>query len=493
MKTRVSALLILTASAILLLILPAGAQRPQLPASTTSTRMTSGALNTEGVSRLDVPAYGVAVQGNYAYVAVRDIVAEINGLRIMDVSDPTAPTEIGFYPTPGFAENVAIAGSFAYVADGPGGLHIINVYNPAAPTKVGFYTTGGLYARNVAVVGKYAYVADFSGPLYVVNVSNPATPIKVGSYSAPDNLYDVAGAGGYAYAAARESGLRIVDVSNPMAPAETGFYDTPGFARSVAVEGDYAYIADDEAGLRVIDVATPTIPTETGFYDTPGHATGVAVARNYAYVADGGSGLRIINISDPITPTEEVWHDTGGDAEDVALAEGYVYVADGVGGLAIFKFAPPTSASIDPVTGGELSSPYDDTTYHFPPGIFTDTVIITHTPRFASEVPPFGDLININHIFEVTAVYSSTGQPAQLAPGYVYTLTVQYAPYELGVADENTLAFYYWDGNSSQWVQESTSLDMVARTVTATPDHLSIWAVLGEAHRVFLPILFKNP
>jgi hypothetical protein len=55
-------------------------------------------------------AWGVAVVGNFAY-AVDSL-----GLRIIDVSDPSAPVETGFYETPNEARDVQVAGSYAYVA-----------------------------------------------------------------------------------------------------------------------------------------------------------------------------------------------------------------------------------------------------------------------------------------------------------------------------------------------------------------------------------------
>jgi hypothetical protein len=96
----------------------------------------------------------VALAGNYAYVADYE-----SGLRIFDASNPTAPVEVGFYDTSGFAEAVTVVGSYAYVADGFNGLRIINITNSAAPTEVGSINTFA-YARDVAVVGSYAYVAN---------------------------------------------------------------------------------------------------------------------------------------------------------------------------------------------------------------------------------------------------------------------------------------------------------------------------------------------
>jgi hypothetical protein len=162
---------------------------------------------------------------------------------------------------------------------------VVNIANPAAPTEVGFYDTPG-NAQDVAVAGNYAYVADGWGGLRVVDITNPAAPFEVGFYDTPMDAVGVAVSGNYAYVANRYSGLRVVNIANPAAPFEVGFYDTPGFAWGVAVSGNYAYVADWDGGLRVVNIMNPAAPAETGFYDTPGLARGVAVSGNYAYVAD---------------------------------------------------------------------------------------------------------------------------------------------------------------------------------------------------------------
>ena len=138
--------------------------------------------------------------------------------------------------------------------------------------------------------------------------------------------------------------------------------------------------------------------------------------------------------------------------------------------------------------GGSLTSYYGDTTIQIPAGAITDTVVITQSPAYG--MPPGGNLTGIGHVFDATAVYSSTGQPAQIAPGQTYTITVQYTDAEKGPAIENTLALYYWDG--SQWVKEPSSVvDTVANKVTATPDHFSLWAALGETRRVYLSLIMR--
>ncbi len=221
-----------------------------------------------------------------------------------------------------------------------------------------------------------------------------------------------------------------------------------------------------------------------------GYALSVHVAGGCAYVAAGYGGLWVISVDNPANPDEVDFYDTPDGAADVYVVGNYVYVATGAAGLFTLWFSPPVSVAI-PTGGGAPVSPADATTYTFPSGTFTNSVVITHTALYPDSLPSTGDLVGIDHAFEVIAVYSDTGQPAQPAAGKTYTVTVQYTDEEKGPAIKDTLALYYWDGG--QWVREPTSVvDMGSNTVTATPDHFSHWAVLGETRRVYLPLVLKN-
>lgn len=46
---------------------------------------------------------------------------------MLGISDPAAPVRVGGYDTSGYAEDVAVSGGQAYVADGIGGLLILGI------------------------------------------------------------------------------------------------------------------------------------------------------------------------------------------------------------------------------------------------------------------------------------------------------------------------------------------------------------------------------
>ena len=65
------------------------------------------------------PASGVALSGNFAYLAWA-----FDGLRAYDVSDPASPVEVGHADTPADARDVTVAGKFVYVAESMAGMEI---------------------------------------------------------------------------------------------------------------------------------------------------------------------------------------------------------------------------------------------------------------------------------------------------------------------------------------------------------------------------------
>jgi hypothetical protein len=83
-------------------------------------------------------AYGVALAGSFAYVA-----DYVSGLLIIDVTDPTLPTLTATLDTPGFALDVSIDGHFAYVV-GSQALAVIDVTVAEDPRLIGIADAYGV-------------------------------------------------------------------------------------------------------------------------------------------------------------------------------------------------------------------------------------------------------------------------------------------------------------------------------------------------------------
>ncbi len=305
-------------------------------------------------------ARNIAVQGSYAYVADRS-----GDLRVLDISDPLAPVVVSACSIPGYGNDVAVAGDYAYVAADDYGLQVIDISDPAAPVRVGGCDTAA-YANGVAVDGDYVYLVDYQrgpvtvdGGLYVIDVTDPTDPQITGSHlmSSPASL-DVAVAGDYAYVAAAHLGLQVFSIADPAAPALVGGYSDGNYPLRVAVFGDYAYVGDSNTGLDIVDVTTdPENPSLVGTCAIPGNARGVYLTGDYAFVAGEDAGLQVIRVTNPAAPVIINSRDTPGDARGVTVTGGYAYVADGSSGVQIIDARIPDT----PVVAGRcvIGSPAD--------------------------------------------------------------------------------------------------------------------------------------
>jgi len=234
----------------------------------------------------------VAAAGHYAYILNSFMV------QVLDVANPAEPVLRGSCePQVGVCWNITAAGRYVYVSDLIGGFAIVNVTDPTAPVQMGYYA-GWAGTWDVAVAGDYAYVAHDAAGLMVVDVSNPTAPEEVGScdpHSFASLCIGVDVHGDYAYVA-DASGLQIIDISNPEFPIEAAYVNGSSLTFDVVWSRDYAFVVDGWAGLRVYDVENPAVPTLTGYYNTPGNAMGVAIRGCIVAVGDS-SATRLYGVS----------------------------------------------------------------------------------------------------------------------------------------------------------------------------------------------------
>jgi len=268
-----------------------------------------------------------------------------------------APTALGYVLIPGFANNVDVAGNYAYVAAGSTGLQVVDVSNHTAPHIVASLDTNG-NANDVRIVGGFAYVADGSAGLKIIDVSNPLAPHLTASLATGGEAWDVVVYSGRAYIAAGSAGLKIADVANPAAPVLLGGIDTPGTAKGVDVSGNVAAVADGNVTF-FIDVTTPSAPAIRGSAATS-EARDVTVDGNFAYVADFQSSLRVIDFTNPQSPQIVATQDRtlGGLLNDVERAGAYLFGADVffVHGVPISNVQVPSS----PIVRARLDIPFRD-------------------------------------------------------------------------------------------------------------------------------------
>jgi hypothetical protein len=174
----------------------------------------------------------LAISGRYLY-ALQDFPTR---LVILDASQPPTVSVTSVYTLPTFGRAVAVSGSTAYVADGTAGLRILDVSNPVLPTEIGAFSLPGWSANDVVVSGTYAYVAAGTEGVWMLDVSNPAAPqalLASADWSTRDAYRTLAVAGSYVYVGKEDGGLAAINFS--LAPEQATACDRAGNCTTVPV------------------------------------------------------------------------------------------------------------------------------------------------------------------------------------------------------------------------------------------------------------------
>ncbi|MDD5626664.1 MAG: metallophosphoesterase [Patescibacteria group bacterium] len=210
----------------------------------------------------------VYVQGGYAYV--------VSGcsLLIIDIANPKKPWIVSVCRISCSISGIYLSGDYIYLADSRLGLRIIDVSDPSSPKEVGFYSTSS--ANDVRVEGSYAYVADWRAGFKILDVANPVAPRLVGSLDTPGEAYAVDVDDYFAYLADYRGGLRIIDLRDKANPQEIGFHNASKAARQVCAAGGYIYLAGYD-GLFIFRFGnTPPLSAPFSFV----HITDVHIGGN---------------------------------------------------------------------------------------------------------------------------------------------------------------------------------------------------------------------
>jgi hypothetical protein len=285
-------------------------------------------------------ALSVFVDGDYAYVTDKD-----EGLKVVNITDPTNPHKIGSYDTPNIAQSIYVDGDYVFIADGSGdaflrNVIVLDVTDPSNPTLLGNCTTAASgSATGIYVSGDTAYVACTVGGVYAVDVTDPSAPQSIGNVNTAGEAYSVVIDGDYAYVADGTNGLVVVDIIDPtnlniVATFSTGISS----ATNIVIEGNYAYVIDINNGMIVVNITDPTTPSFVESWSKSGASDAFAYG-NYLYVTDITDGLSVVNITDPNTPKFINTISLPGLAQAIVIEGCYAYIACYDGGFQVAELS----------------------------------------------------------------------------------------------------------------------------------------------------------
>ncbi|MCB0159270.1 MAG: hypothetical protein KDD83_14130, partial [Caldilineaceae bacterium] len=281
------------------------------------------------------------------------------GFRIIDVSNPRAPRDIGDPGASWAPRRLAIAGQYAFLADtdvgfGRHGFAIVNVGTPDVLSEAARYQGIGALHR-VFGAGATLFVAE-ERRVTAITVEDPARPDVLDQLDIA-TVQDGFAQGERLYLTVKDENfldfadwqLRIIDMANPRDLGELGLFDNG----EGGVDGGGVFVADGrvymtvalsdylDSALIMLDVADASSPEKLASVVIPDIAWRLQVRNNLVYVAGDGSGLHIYAVTSAPGLELRATVDTLGEVYDVALAGEAAFLADGTRGITVYDVGDP--------------------------------------------------------------------------------------------------------------------------------------------------------
>ncbi|MDG6990925.1 MAG: hypothetical protein JRM99_05830 [Nitrososphaerota archaeon] len=322
-------------------------------------------------------AMGVSVEDGLVYVAEGE-----SGLQVYQSQGGTLSRLGGFQVSDSNFVAVAVDASTAFLADETHGLYIVDVSNPSQPSELSLFPS--LFnVQSVVLSGDYAYAGSTNGVVRVVNITNPADLLDTGEFTLPGPAGAMASSQGSLYVGVQGLQLlfpfNVTDPTNPdpRYPTSLSFYTpggqfggvTGGSPRGAVLQGDTLYISD-ESGLVIYDVANPSAPCMLGhllaspnmvdgnpvnFWFTLDAYDGLAAMTEYNGSSSSSPAIVIVNITNPRQPTVIGQYNSGlmdgESSQSVAFYSGILYFMSNsqLYALNVRDLANPTEISSIPL------------------------------------------------------------------------------------------------------------------------------------------------
>lgn len=269
-----------------------------------------GRLNRDGIIR------DVMIDGNLAYVA------DGNGMRIVDISDPLAPEELSYYIAHGTVERIEKNSVYLHLVIDGEGVETVYAADPSVPEYVSFYYLSGIVdlamhpigiayiltdaqMRIVNFIDPFNPIEDF-GPnfqgqkyhievhdslllasstyaFFVISLDDPMEPEFLSSVPREIRAFDVEGS--LVHGFQRGNRATIIDISDPYNAQTLDEISLPGIVNVTALPG-YTIACAEEFGLHVVNCSDPEEMSLERTLHTPGRALAAAVAGDLLVVAD---------------------------------------------------------------------------------------------------------------------------------------------------------------------------------------------------------------
>lgn len=198
----------------------------------------------------------------------------LNGVTLLNLTDPSTPTVHSRYTTGlnNGVHNAWLEGDYAYlvVDGGSGGLRVLDVSDPTAPTQVASFYAGSSILHDVYVRNGIAFLSHWGVGLVLMDVGgggaggSPTNPVELSRLAIAGETHNAWywPASGYVFVGEEDFGtpgmMHVIDVTDMGNPVEVATFAVPGSTPHnfwLDESTGVLYLAWYDNGLRALDVS----------------------------------------------------------------------------------------------------------------------------------------------------------------------------------------------------------------------------------------------
>lgn len=232
----------------------------------------------------------------------------------------------------------------------------------------------------------------------------------------------------------------------------------------------------------------PAAPTSTSVSVNSGDAQTQSPNVTLTLGATNASLMLIANKADfsdasgwvAYTPTL-AWTLTDGAGTKTVYAK---FRSSGGGESAAVSYTIERVAPSQPVTGdvigqdgGTVALSDGKASVTFPAGAFSGTGSVTITPTSTYSTVPSGWKLVGTNAFDFTLLINQLVVKTFSKP---VVLTFSYSNGDVSGIDESTLAVFFWDSATNQWMSLGGTVDLIDNHISANSTHFTLFAVFGK-------------
>ena len=289
---------------------------------------------------LELPFQAIDISNGLAYVARPHYFSSYPSdyflVKVFDLSEPESPKELGslkideqsliFLPIKLCVHKLWL---FLQVSNG---IKIIDVSDPSNPQLISSYTFSSDTMQNpyfITATDKYIFAVAselFSNKrLKIIDISdiyNPTLageiyPAKVVQLGENDKIY-------YAF----DVNFKQLDISDLNSPKVLKFYAGENEIKDFVVKNGLVYLLDGNSKFKIIDLNDLAGTPSVSKLDLSGNFLGVKVWSDYAYLLSKNEGIKIVDISDPMNLQLAGIYLPDSPVYSMDIASGRLYLAE---------------------------------------------------------------------------------------------------------------------------------------------------------------------